>query len=260
MGVVPERQGRVAGELLLRVPMRRLVDQGRDPDRDPLLARLGLAARRRPRPRAGRSRLAGHDEGVPVDVAGAGVDRVGEDVMDDAVRPEPLAAPGPPRAGGEPLEDLADGHPLVDQPAVEHPDHLGLGLVDLQVGRHAVAGRDVAIAVGGPARRSSGRPWPSGACRGGTARRARPARTRRRPPGSGAGAGRAGRRRSAGGRTRRRSRPCGTPPGGRPGRRSGGPGGRGCRRRRHRTRPRVRRRGAGRGPGGRAAIRSSPRR
>ena len=69
--------------------------------------------------------------------------------MHHAGRPEPLAAPRPRRPVGEPLEDLADGRPLVDQPAVERPDHLGLGLVDLQVGRDAVAGRDVAIAIGG---------------------------------------------------------------------------------------------------------------
>jgi hypothetical protein len=52
-------------------------------------------------------------------------------------------------AVGQPLEDLADGHPLIDQPPIEHAHHLGLGLVDLQVGRDAVAGRDVAVAVGG---------------------------------------------------------------------------------------------------------------
>ena len=69
--------------------------------------------------------------------------------MHDAVGPEPLAVAGPPRAGGQPLEDLADGHPLVDQPAVEHPHHLGLGLVDLQVPRDAVPPGDVAVAVGG---------------------------------------------------------------------------------------------------------------
>ena len=58
--------------------------------------------------------------------------------MHDGVGPEPLAVARPPGAGGQPLEDLADGHPLVDQPAVEHPDHLGLGLIDLEVPRDAV--------------------------------------------------------------------------------------------------------------------------
>ena len=69
--------------------------------------------------------------------------------MHDAVGPEMLAVAGPPRPGGEPLEDLADGHPLIDQPAIEHPDHLGLDLLDLQVPRHAVPIGNVAVAVGG---------------------------------------------------------------------------------------------------------------
>ena len=91
------------------------------------------------RPGAGRTgACAGTTKHVPVGVGRAGVERVGEDPVHDAVGPEPLAVARPPRAGGQPLEDLADGHPLVDQPAVEHPDHLGLGLVDLQVPRDAV--------------------------------------------------------------------------------------------------------------------------
>src|SRR4051794_23344766 len=69
--------------------------------------------------------------------------------MHDAVGPEPLAVAGPPGPGGQPLEDLTDGHPLVDQPAVEHPDHLGLDLLDLQVPRHAVPIGHESVAVGG---------------------------------------------------------------------------------------------------------------
>ncbi len=68
--------------------------------------------------------------------------------MHDGVGPEPLAVAWPPRAGGQPLDDLADGHPLVDQPAVEHPHHRGLVLVDLQVPRDAVPPGNVAVAVG----------------------------------------------------------------------------------------------------------------
>jgi hypothetical protein len=71
--------------------------------------------------------------------------------MHDAVGPESLAVAGPPRAGGQPLEDLADGHPLVDQPAVQHPDHFGLRRVDLQMPGDAVPLGDVAVAVGGAA-------------------------------------------------------------------------------------------------------------
>ena len=68
--------------------------------------------------------------------------------MDDGVGPDPLAVAGPPRAGGQPLDDLADGHPLVDQPAVEHPHHRGLVVVDLQVPGDAVPPGDVTVAVG----------------------------------------------------------------------------------------------------------------
>ena len=70
--------------------------------------------------------------------------------MDDRGRPQPPPAARPPRALGQPLEDLADCHPLVDQPAVQGPHQLGLDLVDRQVSGHAIAGRDVAVAVGGP--------------------------------------------------------------------------------------------------------------
>jgi hypothetical protein len=47
----------------------------------------------------------------------------------------------------QPLEDLADGHPLVDQPAVEHAHEGGFVLVDLEPSAGPVAARDVAVAV-----------------------------------------------------------------------------------------------------------------
>src|SRR5262249_29965910 len=125
-----------------------LVDGSRDRDRDPLLARARSAAGRLPGARAWRPGPARHVERVAVVAAGAGVDRVGEDAVDDRAGPQPPAAPRPPRAGGEPLEDLADGHPLVGQPAVEHAHDIGLGLVDQQVTRDAIALGDVAVAVG----------------------------------------------------------------------------------------------------------------
>src|SRR4029450_2027760 len=49
----------------------------------------------------------------------------------------------------QPLEDLADGHPLLDQPAVEQAHERGLGLVDLEPPADPVTARDVAVAVGG---------------------------------------------------------------------------------------------------------------
>jgi hypothetical protein len=51
-----------------------------------------------------------------------------------------------PSAGA--ANDHANRHLIVDQPAVHHPDHGGLGLVDDQVPGHAVALGDVPIAVG----------------------------------------------------------------------------------------------------------------
>src|SRR5918994_4021066 len=48
----------------------------------------------------------------------------------------------------QPLEDLADGHPLLDQPAVEHAHERGFVLVDLEAPAGPVAARDVAVAVG----------------------------------------------------------------------------------------------------------------
>ncbi|HMB03195.1 MAG TPA: hypothetical protein VKP69_05560 [Isosphaeraceae bacterium] len=68
--------------------------------------------------------------------------------MHHAVGPEPLAVARPPGPGGQPLDDLANGHPLVDQPAVEHSHHRGLVLVDLQVPRDTVPLGHVAVAVG----------------------------------------------------------------------------------------------------------------
>ncbi len=59
-----------------------------------------------------------------------------------------LARAWVPGAKVEALQDLADGHLLVDQPAVEHAHQLGFGLVNLQVAGHAILLVHVAIAVG----------------------------------------------------------------------------------------------------------------
>src|SRR5829696_1701792 len=47
-----------------------------------------------------------------------------------------------------PLEDLADGHLLVDEPVVDHAHERGFRLVDLQAPACTFVGWDVAIAVG----------------------------------------------------------------------------------------------------------------
>src|SRR5262249_34031249 len=147
-GVVPEGQGRVPGQLRRRLLVCLFIDDSRDGDSDPLLARARAAAGPLPGARAVRPGPARGVEGVAVAVAGAGVDRVGEDAVDGRGGPQPPAAPRPPRAGRQALEDLADGHVLVGQPAVEHAHDLGLGLVDEQVAGDAVALGDVAVAVG----------------------------------------------------------------------------------------------------------------
>src|SRR5262249_18150257 len=145
---VAEGQGSMPRQLRGRLLMGWLVDDRRDRNRGPL--------RGRPRPRAGalagaRAGLAwalGRLERVAVVVAGAGVDRVGEEAVNHRTGPSPAPAARPPRPGGEALEELADRHPFVDQPAVPHADDVGLGLVDHEVPRHAVTLGDVAVAVG----------------------------------------------------------------------------------------------------------------
>src|SRR5512134_1729656 len=59
-----------------------------------------------------------------------------------------LARARVPRPEVQPLEDLADGHSLLDQPAVEHAHERGFGLVDFEPPAGPVAARDVAVAVG----------------------------------------------------------------------------------------------------------------
>src|SRR3954469_4475288 len=48
----------------------------------------------------------------------------------------------------QPLEDLADGHPSIDQPAVERPDKIRFGRIDLEPSTGTIAAGDVAVAVG----------------------------------------------------------------------------------------------------------------
>jgi len=151
-GVVAEGERRVAGELLLRLGERRLVHDGRHRDRDPLLARPELAARRLARARpAARARLRRAHVAVAVGVGRAGVGRVGQDAVDDRLRPWALARARVPRPEVQPLEDLAERQPLVDEPAVEHARDRRLGVVDDQVAGRPVALGHVAVAVGRPA-------------------------------------------------------------------------------------------------------------
>jgi hypothetical protein len=55
------------------------------------------------------------------------------------------------RPGVQPLEHLADGHPFIDEPAVEHAHQLRLGVIDDKMAGHGIVARHVAIAVRGAA-------------------------------------------------------------------------------------------------------------
>jgi hypothetical protein len=55
------------------------------------------------------------------------------------------------RAGVQPFEDLADGHPFVGEPAVEGAHQFGLVIVDGEVAGRGVVARHIAIAVWGTA-------------------------------------------------------------------------------------------------------------
>src|SRR3954469_8352584 len=146
--VVPERQPGIVGQLRLRAIPAFLADDGRDRDRDPLLARPQPAAALARVARLARARLPGFDEVVPVRVSGPDVDRIRQDVVDHRGRP---GMPARARVRGpevQPLEDLADGHPSIDQPAVERPDKIRFGRVDLEPSAGTIAAGDVAVAVG----------------------------------------------------------------------------------------------------------------
>src|SRR5215213_4046375 len=146
--VVPERQPGIVGQLRLRAIPEFLADDGRDRDRDPLLARPQPAAALARVARLARARLSSFDEVVPVRVSGPGVDRLRQDVVDHRGRP---GMPARARVRGpevQPFEDLADGHPSIDQPAVERPDKIRFGRVDLEPSTGTIAAGDVAVAVG----------------------------------------------------------------------------------------------------------------
>ena len=152
LAVVPERERGVARELCLRPVPGVRVDQRRHGNGDPLLARLELAARGFVVARAAVApRLPGGHVVVAIGVGGAGIDRIGEDVVHDRRPPGTTARARVVRPGVQPLEHLSDGHLLIDEPAVEHAHQLRLGVVDDEMAGDGIVARHVAIAVRGAA-------------------------------------------------------------------------------------------------------------
>src|SRR3954451_7873480 len=72
----------------------------------------------------------------------AGVDRVRQDVVHQGWRPGLAAAARDVGTGVQALEDLADGRPLVDEPAIKGAHQRGLFLA-----WHGLLARHVAITV-----------------------------------------------------------------------------------------------------------------
>jgi hypothetical protein len=147
-GVVAEAEGSVAGELRLRAVPCLLLDDRRHRNGDPLIPGLQLAARAFTTALAPHAGFLRRDILVAVRVGGAGVAWIREDLVHNRGRPGPPAGAREPRAEIQALEDLADGHLLLDKPAVDHAHHCGLALVDHEVPRHALLSRYVAVAVG----------------------------------------------------------------------------------------------------------------
>ena len=123
----------------------------RHPDRHPFLAGPLPTTRQRLGPTAPAVRVRRGGQDVAVGVAGAGIDGIREDVVDDRVGPHAPPASRPPRPVGQAADDRPDRQLVIDQPAVHHPHHGRLGVVDDQVAGHVVPLGDVAVAVRGPA-------------------------------------------------------------------------------------------------------------
>ncbi len=125
-----------------------LINQRRHRDRDPLLGRTrapagSLSAAACPEPR-----LSGHHILIAIGVGGAGVDRIGQDVVRHGARPLRPSRPGEPRPGVQPCDAPADGV-SAHEPFVDLTHHVGLCRVDDQPRRHGAGPRLVAVAVGG---------------------------------------------------------------------------------------------------------------
>lgn len=72
--------------------------------------------------------ILGRHKSIAVGVGRVGVDLVGQDVVHDRGRPGMPSRAPEVRIGVQVLEDLADRHLLVREPAMDHAHQLGLGL------------------------------------------------------------------------------------------------------------------------------------
>jgi hypothetical protein len=147
--VAPEGQRGVARHLRLHAVPGLLLNERGHWHRDPLVARARaaadlLAGPSRPGPGARR-----RDVFVAVDVGGADVDGIRDDVVGDRRRPQGAAGTRHPRAVVQALDALADAEPLLGHPSIELAHHAGLRLIHDQAGRHGAAARFVGVAIRG---------------------------------------------------------------------------------------------------------------
>ena len=138
----------IAGQLGLGAIPGPLFDQRRHRDRDPLLGWTWvpagpLSAATRP-----QTRFLGHHILVAVGIRGPGIDRIGQDMMDDGARPLRPARPGEPWSCVQSRDALADGLPA-HEPSIDLAHHVGLGLVDDKPGGQGATSRLIPIAVRG---------------------------------------------------------------------------------------------------------------
>src|SRR3954447_18117097 len=103
--VVAEGESRITLQLGLSPLPQILLDQRRHRHGDPLLAWPQWPATLARIARFAAARLAGRAIFVPVHISGAGIDRVGKDMMDRRRRPGPPAAPRKPWSKVQALQD-----------------------------------------------------------------------------------------------------------------------------------------------------------
>jgi hypothetical protein len=149
--VVAKRQSGVPFQLVLGSAIRLLVDEGRHGDPDPLLPRAALPARVLASSGGTRPWLLGRDEAIPVGVGHSGVGLIVKDPVYDGRLPGVSTRAWPPGTFVQSFDDLADRHPLLDQPGEELAHQHGFVLLDHQITRNSVTLWNVSISIRRPA-------------------------------------------------------------------------------------------------------------